>query len=260
MLLTPAIRRYVPPSLLRSIQRVVLRQEMRRSVGRSHEDIFGDIYNANAWGGTPTQFSSGSGSDEGVNDAYVNLVLSLVKSEQVSRMVDLGCGDFRVGRRIAGQGTSYIGCDIVRDVIQRNCRDFQQPGIEFRKIDIVKDCLPNGDLCIIRQVFQHLSNDDISTVLEKSRSYRLVLITDEQVLGDSAPANCDILPYHGTRRLFGQGLRLEREPFKEKIDVLLEHSSGVDYGPTTRTYLRTVLIRNGQFSLPRMSESSAPIL
>jgi len=103
MLLTPAIRRYVPPSLLRSIQRVVLRQEMRRSVGRSHEDIFGDIYNANAWGGTPTQFSSGSGSDEGVNDAYVNLVLSLVKSEQVSRMVDLGCGDFRVGRRIAGQ-------------------------------------------------------------------------------------------------------------------------------------------------------------
>ena len=216
MLLTPAIRRYVPRALLRSIQRVVLRQEMRRSAGRSHEDIFCDIYKSNAWGGTPTQFSSGSGSDEGVNDAYVNLVLSLMKSEQISRMVDLGCGDFRVGRRIAGQGTSYIGCDIVRDVIQRNCQDFRRPNIEFRKIDIVKDRLPNGDLCIIRQVFQHLSNDDISTVLEKSRAYRLILITDEQVLGDwrwSIVTFCRITAHAGS---LDKGFDLKESHSKRK--------------------------------------------
>ena len=70
------------------------------------------------------------------------------------------------------------------------------------------------------------------------------MVTDEQVVGDKADSNIDINPYHGTRRLSGQGLKLEVSPFFERIEILLEHSSGSEYSTTYDTYLRTVLIRN----------------
>src|SRR4029450_11585991 len=90
----------------------------------------------------------------------------------------------------------------------------------------------------------HLSNGDIATVLQKARQYPLLVVTDEQVVGDNSDINVDIIPYHGTRRLFGQGLRLERGPFSERVEILLEHSSGSEYSAISQTYLRTVLIRN----------------
>jgi hypothetical protein len=71
-----------------------------------------------------------------------------------------------------------------------------------------------------------------------------LVVTDEQVVGDQSDSNADIVPYHGTRRLYGQGLRLETEPFFERVEILLEHSSGSDAAGSSDTYLRTVLIRN----------------
>jgi SAM-dependent methyltransferase len=244
MSLKSTVKQYVPSPLLSTIRKARLRHEMHRSMGRTHAQIFSEIYGRGAWGGGPGTLSSGPGSQEELNDPYIELVLSLMEAEKVSRVVDLGCGDFRIGRRIAGHGAAYIGCDVVSDVIERVSKAFGRYDVEFRTIDMVSDPLPRGDLCIIRQVFQHLSNDSVLAVLQKTRGYRLVLVTDEQVGGDDAPVNADILPFHGTRRVFGQGLRLERPPFAEKIEVLLEHSSGFEYGAATATHLRTVLIRN----------------
>jgi SAM-dependent methyltransferase len=162
----------------------------------------------------------------------------------VKRIVDLGCGDFEVARRILSPELRYVGCDIVPGLVAHNTARFATECIEFRNLDIVTDPLPEGDLCIIRQVFQHLSNGDIATVLRKTRRYPLLVVTDEQVVGDNTGTNIDIYPFHGTRRLFGQGLRLEVGPFFERVEILLEHSSGSEYSPISKTYLRTVLIRN----------------
>jgi SAM-dependent methyltransferase len=242
--LKSTLKQYLPVPILSRMQRAGLRHDMYRSAGRTHSQIFSEIYDRNLWQGEAGTHSSGPGSLEQVNDAYINLVLSLIAREKIATIVDLGCGDFRVGQRIARSGASYIGCDVCPSVIERNSRVFTGCGIEFRTIDAVTDPLPPGDLCIIRQVFQHLSNASIMAILRKTVSYRLVLVTDEQVRGDEASSNVDILPFHGTRRLFGQGLRLERAPFHQKFDILLEHSSGSSYGPATATYLRTILIRN----------------
>jgi hypothetical protein len=149
-----------------------------------------------------------------------------------------------VARRILSPELSYIGCDIVPALAARNAARFANERIEFLNLDIVTDPLPEGDLCIIRQVFQHLSNGDIATVLRKARQYPLLVVTDELVVGDHSDGNIDILPYHGTRRLFGRGLKLETGPFFERVEILLEHSSGSEYAATSDTYLRTVLIRN----------------
>jgi SAM-dependent methyltransferase len=217
---------------------------MATSRGKSTKEIFSDIYENNRWGGEPGSYDSGSGSRSDITGPYISALRALIHSEGAKRIVDLGCGDFEVARRILSPELSYVGCDIVPGLVARNNARFATEHIEFRNLDVVTDPLPEGDLCIIRQVFQHLSNGDIATVLRKARQYPLLVVTDEQVVGDKTDSNIDINPYHGTRRLFGQGLKLEAGPFFERVEILLQHSAGSEYSETSDTYLRTVLIRN----------------
>jgi SAM-dependent methyltransferase len=217
---------------------------MAMSHRKSRTEIFSDIYENNRWGGEPGSYDSGSGSRPDIAGPYISALRALIRHEGVTHIVDLGCGDFEVARRILSPELSYIGCDIVPGLVARNAARFATEHIEFRNLDIVTDPLPEGDLCIIRQVFQHLSNGDIATVLRKTRQYPLLVVTDEQVVGDNSDENIDIVAYHGTRRLFGQGLKLEAGPFFERAKTLLEHSSGSEYSEISKTYLRTVLIRN----------------
>jgi SAM-dependent methyltransferase len=241
--LKTTVKLFVPERVLASYRNARLRWDMARAQGQSREEIFRDIYRNNRWGGDSGTYSSGTGSRPDVNASYIALVSSLICSERVRRVVDLGCGDFEVGRRLLSPEVKYIGCDIVPELVAHNAARFATKCIEFRTLDAVTDPLPEGDLCIIRQVFQHLSNSDIAKVLRKCRQYRLLLVTDEQVINDKSDCNAEILAYHGTRRVFGQGLKLERAPFFEPIEILLEHPSSSDCVGTGGTYLRTVLIR-----------------
>jgi SAM-dependent methyltransferase len=216
---------------------------MAISHGKTRQEIFSDIYENNRWGGEPGRYDSGSGSRSNVTASYIAVLRALIRSEEVERIVDLGCGNFEVAQRLLSPELTYVGCDIVPGLVARNAERFASERIEFRTLDVVSDPLPEGDLCIIRQVFQHLSNRDIATVLRKARQYQLIAITDEQVVGDKSRSNVDIIPYHGTRRVFGQGLKLEAAPFFERVEILLEHPSGSECSATCTTYLRTVLIR-----------------
>jgi hypothetical protein len=115
-----------------------------------------------------------------VTASYILALRALIRSEGVS-IVDLGCGNFEVEQRFLSPEHT-----------------------EFRTLDLVTDSLPNGDLCIIRQVFKHLSNRDIATVLRKVREYRLLVVTDEQVVGDKSSSNTDIKPILGGKRYISQ--------------------------------------------------------
>jgi len=238
------VKLFVPRPILAAYGRERLRWDMSRSRGKSRKEIFSDIYVNNRWGGVLGSYDSGSGSRPDITGSYISVLRALIRNERVKRIVDLGCGDFEVGRRLLSPELTYVGCDIVPGLVARNAAQFGTERIEFRTLDMVTDPLPKGDLCIVRQVFQHLSNGDIATVLRKARQYPLLVVTDEQVVGDNSGANEDIIPYHGTRRLFGQGLKLEAAPFFERVVILLEHSSGSEYSETSHTYLRTVLIQN----------------
>jgi SAM-dependent methyltransferase len=234
----------IPGPIRKQIVKARLTHDMRKSAGKNRAEIFAEIYRSNSWGGEPGLYSSGAGSEPGVIESYINAARALIKREGVKTVVDLGCGDFQVGQRLVSSDITYIGCDIFDGIIEHNRSTYGTDNVQFRVIDIVADPLPEGDLCIIRQVLQHLSNRDIAIVLRKTLQYPLVLITDEQVGNDRADFNQDMLAFHGTRRLFGGGLKLERAPFFQKLEVLLNHSSGFDYGCATDTYLRSVLIRN----------------
>jgi SAM-dependent methyltransferase len=238
-----AVKNLLPQTIILAYQMQRLRWDMIASRTKSREEIFSDIYNKNRWGGERGTYCSGTGSQANIAFPYVSTIRSLISKEVVKEIVDLGCGDFEVARRILSPDLSYLGCDIVPGLVARNTARFGTDKVRFCKLDVVSDPLPQfGDLCIIRQVLQHLSNREIVTVLRKTRRYPLVVITDEQIVGDCSDENVDMPAYHGTRRVFGQGLKVERKPFLQHVEILLEHSSG--YSSSSETFLRTVLIRN----------------
>lgn len=227
------------PTWLRRLFRQMLSSSRERLLGmRTPERIFTEIYTNNSWGGEAGEFNSGSGtSDRSVTDAYVDAVTKFIFENHLEgkRFVDLGCGDFRVGRRLVELCGSYIGADVVRPLIDHLNKDFGGEGLSFVQIDLVADVLPEGDVCFIRQVMQNMSNKQIARLLPKLSKYQCVIITEHHPLDlDMSQPNLD-KPCGSTIRLVrNSGVYLDREPFgleSSKLELILEVPGVTNEGP-----------------------------
>jgi len=153
-----------------------LKRIQRPFNGLSRAEVFDQIYRSNIWGqnedGSPY---SGTGSHYSVlADPYVNFFNEFLGQVDDPSVVDLGCGDHAIGNRL--ECASYIGCDISELVLSSNRERF--PDVEFKRIDIVEDVLPKGDVGILRQVLQHLDNASIAQFLAKPLPFEYLIITE----------------------------------------------------------------------------------
>ena len=64
---------------------------------------------------------------------------------------------------------SYIGVDVVRELVERNRACHSTVGRQFGHIDITRDRLPTVDLILCRDVLPHLSLSDAAEALENFR-------------------------------------------------------------------------------------------
>ncbi len=169
------------------------------------------IYEKNLWGGNPTEFYSGEGShDPALVTPYIEVVSNFLQSfEKPLTVCDLGCGDFNVGKELFEYAAHYHAVDIVPALIENNKANFKASNITFHSMDIAIDELPDGDCALVRQVLQHLSNQEVQQILEKLSRYRYVIITEHLPIGDFEP-NKD--------KISGQGIRLKQN---SGIDVLV---------------------------------------
>jgi len=118
----------------------------------------------------------------------------------------------------------YLGVDVVDEVVRRNRERYGSEAVDFACLDIIADELPAGDLCLVRQVLQHLSNAEILAVLERTRHYPFVIVT-EHLPPEGVTMRPNIDKPHGadTRILDGWGVFLEEAPFRQRIvEVLLD--------------------------------------
>lgn len=202
--LKSAVRALLPGSM-----RAALRRYRQAWLGKPHsaEEVFSRIYAEGSWGGPQTVFCSGSGSHDAQTVApYLAVVKAELQRLNAASMtaVDLGCGDFSIGRQIAPHCGRYIGVDIVRPLIDHNRSTFGCDRITFRHADIIEGELPGGDICFVRQVFQHLSNAQILTILPKLAIYRWCFITEHHpsagllsCVNIDKPPGADIRLYRG---------------------------------------------------------------
>lgn len=184
-------------------------------------EFFEEIYNDKGWGdgeGEGYRYYSGAGSHDPLAVLpYVSAVRAKLSNYQKMDVVDLGCGDFAVGSQIVDVTRSYKACDVVAPLITHNSLQYAHvANLQFNVVNIVKDRLPSGDLVFLRQVLQHLGNDEIKCVLDKvSKNYRYLIFTDHLPAGVGFTPNMDMLSGGDIRlNVSNSGLDLAKEPFK----------------------------------------------
>jgi SAM-dependent methyltransferase len=164
------------------------------------------------------------------------------------RFLDLGCGDFRIGSRLVPLAGHYTAADIVATLIAHHQTHYHGPPVDFQVVDMIDGPLPDADVCFIRQVFQHLSNEQIAKVLPKLAKFRWVIITEHLPSNDqTAVPNLDKV--HGTdiRLMRNSGVYLHLPPFSlppEQLTTVLEAPGhGFDGGIAEPGVIRTLLYR-----------------
>ena len=180
--------------------------------------VMEQIYEMKLWGDNKTGFYSGIGSHNSeLKSPYITSLVSFLTSFNVPPVVcDLGCGDFNVGKDLVKYTQRYIAIDIVADLIAFNKKKFKDEQLEFHCMDIALDKLPKGDVAIIRQVLQHLSNTEVLAVVGKLMEYKYIILTEHLPEGDFE-ANQEIISGQGTRLKKQSGLNLLLPPFNLKV-------------------------------------------
>lgn len=214
-LIRPLLRRIFPRKWR---ERRAIAAEARRHQRYSNlpvDKIFANIYQHGEWGGNSSEYYSGSGSHEpSIVSPYVEAVQTLLRGmPSPPVLVDVGSGDFNVGKNFVELVRHYYACDIVSDLQKYNAEKFQHRNLEFLCLNAVEDDLPDGDLIVVRQVFQHLSNAQISQVVRKCFKYQRWIITEHLPGWEDFQPNADITAGCGIRALFNSGVVLTAKPF-----------------------------------------------
>jgi SAM-dependent methyltransferase len=172
------IKKILPNTLINFRKKYRIFKIRKSNINKDIKDVFKEIYLTNLWGGKKGTFFSGSGSDDKYTQLYAHEIKEFIKANGVKSVIDLGCGDFRVGRKIVSEDIFYTGVDIVDDLINNNNNLYGNSNVKFLCNNILKDRLPDADLCLVRQVLQHLSNEEIVLVLENIKKYRFIIVTE----------------------------------------------------------------------------------
>jgi SAM-dependent methyltransferase len=177
---------------------------------------FARIYRDHLWDGASR---SGPGSDPQLLSPYLNLLAELMRKLGVRSVLDVGCGDWSLAGTMDWSGVRYTGMEIVPALVDRLNHQHGSSAVRFVCADAVGDALPNADLCVAKDVLQHLSNASVQKFLSKlDGHFRYALITNDMTheeragwrrgwKGTHLPPNSDI-PDGGYRPL-----RLTEKPF-----------------------------------------------
>lgn len=165
--------------------------------------VFTNIYRENMWGDADSR--SGGGSNlEGTIEIRRELP-GIVKSLAVRSMVDVPCGDFFWMSQLDLGLESYVGGDIVPELVAANTERFGGPARSFRRIDAARDQLPRADLVLCRDLLIHLSLRKVRGVLSNIRrsgatwlaasTYADAPVNEEILTGGYRPVNLQTAPF-----------------------------------------------------------------
>lgn len=203
-----------------------------QSASEGPAEVFSRVYRNSHWGRSwGRKFFSGPGShDPEVVDPYIRSVRDfLAEFPRPPDVVDLGCGDFHLGSQLRNLCGKYVACDVVPELVRHNARAFAQLQVEFACLDIVEDALPGGEVVFLRQVLQHLSNQQIAKVLAKLQQYRFLVLTEHLPADPGFEPNLDHDFGSGIRVTRNSGVVLTAPPFNLRI-AMERQLCGVQYG------------------------------
>lgn len=177
------------------------------------EQVFTNIYEHKCWGNNNNAYyngSSGSGSDIEYNkNSYIPFLKKFITDNNIKNIVDLGCGDFKCGKLIYDDlDVLYTGYDAYKKIINYNTTQYSLPKYSFIHLDFCnnKENIINGDLCILKDVLQHWTTNDIYIFLDylvENKKFKYILLCNccQQFQdnininnGDFRPLSCKYMP------------------------------------------------------------------
>ena len=197
-MLKKIIKKFIPNNIFKYREKYIIKKMRDRFSKMKNYEIFKEIYLNKLWDPDPEKsrykFCSGSGSHfpEFV-DNYIHEIEKFLLSLPIKPdVVDLGCGDFVVGSKIRKLCNNYIAVDIFDELIDFNKKKYKDLKVDFRVLDITHEELPHGDICFVRLVLQHLSNESIINFIEAIKNkYKYLIITEHFPMSKNFIANVD---------------------------------------------------------------------
>jgi hypothetical protein len=186
------------------------------------ENVFSKIYTDNVW--LSEESRSGGGSLISATKTIRDELPVLWKKYKIKTFLDVPCGDYNWMKEVDKTDITYIGGDVVNEMIEENNKKYSAENVSFRVIDITKSDLPTVDMIFCKDCLQHLSYENIFKALKnfkKSNSKYLLTTSYSKTL-----YNWDI--FDGDCR----PLNLLKKPFclPEPVMIIREKSRGGGWG------------------------------
>jgi len=126
-------------------------------------EVFKTIYDQNTWKGKESISGTGSSLQQ---TAHITAKLPAIMNElNVSSLLDIPCGDFYWMRHVDFAAMTYIGADIVEDLIRQN-KEHETDKKSFIHRDVMTGELPAVDVIFCRDCLVHFSEQHVWRALQ----------------------------------------------------------------------------------------------
>jgi len=143
-----------------------------------HEEVFEAIYSKKYWGGINSPLS-GTGSTPAAAAPYRNFVKEVIHLNKIQKVFDIGHGDWKIWSDYQFEGVDYCGIDVSPSISDELRKKSKKDNLHFILGNAVTDELPSAELCLSKDVLQHLPINDIQTILAKLNSFERVIICND---------------------------------------------------------------------------------
>ncbi len=157
----------------------------------SKESVFTSIWRNNYWGSEKSLSGPGSTLEQTAN---LRQKMPVMFDEMgIKSVFDAPCGDMHWMQQVLEDTNfTYLGGDIVGELISANKNKFTNSKVDFIKFDITDDPFPAADVWLCRAIFYHLSNRDIYLALEQFVASSIKYILTTNCVTDGLHTNEDI--------------------------------------------------------------------
>jgi hypothetical protein len=95
-----------------------------------------------------------------------------IQRRRIQSLIDAPCGDFNWMKMVLDENEqlSYLGMDIVEELVESNSSLYGRSSVRFAVGDILIELPGEADMWLCRDIIIHLPNKEIEVVLNKARA------------------------------------------------------------------------------------------
>lgn len=160
---------------------------------------------------------SGFGSSKNAAKDIIHHLPIIINKFKIETIIDVPCGDWNWMKEIDLSSVTYLGLDIIDDLIKENNKKYSKENVSFKKFNAIINQIDYADLIISRDFLFHLSWDNANIflkMLKRSKSKYLLTTTFDDI-----KENTDL---NINQKNAGWGFRkinVEKEPYNLKNSV-----------------------------------------